>query len=137
MTLFRAVYSSRPFGFDAAILNGILLDARRANTRDGITGALICRGDIYIQWLEGPEDKVRAAFARIRRDDRHVEVRLHVAEPLDARVFGDWTMLHDPAATWIWTQREVADGAVKRTTPEEVTGFFLRLRELGQASCPS
>lgn len=136
MTLFRAVYTSRPFGFDTAILNGILLDARRANTRDGITGALICRGDIYLQWLEGPEDKVRAAFARIRRDDRHVEVRLHVAEPLDARVFGDWAMLHDPAATWIWTQREVADGAAERTTPEEVTGFFLRLRDRGQASGP-
>ncbi|MGP1356797.1 BLUF domain-containing protein [Roseicyclus sp.] len=136
MTLFRAVYTSRPFGFDTAILNGILLDARRANTRDGITGALICRGDIYLQWLEGPEEKVRAAFARIRRDDRHVEVRLHVAEPLDARVFGDWAMLHDPAATWIWTQREVADGAAERTTPEEVTGFFLRLRDRGQASGP-
>jgi hypothetical protein len=53
MTLFRAVYSSRPFGFDSAILNGILVDARRSNERDGITGALICRGDIYLQWLEG------------------------------------------------------------------------------------
>jgi hypothetical protein len=43
-------------------------------------------------------------------------------------VFGDWAMLHDPAATWIWTQKEVADGAVERATPEEITEFFLRLR---------
>ena len=41
MSLFRALYTSRPFGFDTGILNGILLDARRANARDGITGALI------------------------------------------------------------------------------------------------
>jgi hypothetical protein len=128
MTLFRAVYSSRPFGFDQGILNGILLDARQANERDGITGALICRGDIYLQWLEGPQDRVREALARIERDDRHLEVTLHVAEPVTERVFGDWAMLHDPAATWIWSQEEVADGAVARSTPEEVTGFFMRLR---------
>jgi hypothetical protein len=129
MTLFRAVYSSRPFGFDTAILSGILLDARRANERDGITGALICRGDIYLQWLEGPEDKVRDALARIRRDDRHVEMTLLVADPVAERVFGDWAMLHDPAVTWIWSREEIADGAVERSTPEEVMGFFLRLRD--------
>ena len=127
MQLFRAIYSSRPFGFDSGILNGILVDARQANTRDGITGALVCRGDIYLQWLEGPEDKVRDALARIGRDDRHLEVTLHVAEPAPARVFGDWAMLHDPAASCIWTQDEVAAGAVKRATPGEVRDFFLRL----------
>jgi hypothetical protein len=136
MTLFRAVYTSRPFGFDTAILNGILVDARRANERDGITGALICRGDIYLQWLEGPEEKVRDTLARIRRDDRHLEVTLHVAEPVADRVFGDWAMLHDPAATWIWSQEDVAKGAVERSTPEEVIGFFLRLRDQGNGAAP-
>ena len=131
MDLFRTIYSSRPFGFDDATLAGILMDARRLNARDGITGALICRADIYLQWLEGPEDAVRRAMARIARDDRHVELRIHVAEPVPARVFGDWAMLHDPAATWIWSQRQVADGAIDRATPEQITGFFLQLRAAG------
>ena len=134
MDLFRSIYSSRPFGFDAAILDGILADARRANTRDGITGALICREDIYLQWLEGPEDKVRQAVDRIARDDRHLEVRVHVAEPAAERVFGDWAMLDDPAASWIWSQQEVSDDAVERATPEEVTGFFLHLRDRMKAA---
>jgi hypothetical protein len=129
MTVFRAIYTSQPFGFDESILAGILLDARRANLRDGVTGALICRADLYMQWLEGPEDIVRATLARIERDDRHLEVRLHVAQPVPDRVFGAWAMLHDPAATWIWTQKEVAEGAIDRATPEEVTGFFLRLAD--------
>ncbi len=133
MGLFRAIYSSRPFGFDAGVLSGILMDARRANQRDGITGALICRADIYLQWLEGPEDQVRNALARIQRDDRHLEVTLHVAEAVSDRMFGEWAMLHDPAATWIWTQDEVAGGAVDRATPEEITGFFLRLRGISDA----
>jgi Sensors of blue-light using FAD len=137
MSVFRAIYTSRPFGFDASILHGILSEARRANLRDGITGALICRGDIYLQWLEGPEDKVRNTLERIKRDDRHVEVCLHVAEPVAERVFAEWAMLHDPAATWIWSQQEVAADAVERATPEEVTAFFMRLRKTDSAADPA
>lgn len=127
--LFRVVYSSRPFGFDAAILGGILMDARRLNPRDGITGALICRADLYLQWLEGPEAAVRATLARIRRDDRHLEVTLHAEGPVATRTFPDWAMLHDPATTWIWSQAEVAADAIERATEQEVIGFFLRLRD--------
>ncbi|WP_322891483.1 MULTISPECIES: BLUF domain-containing protein [unclassified Yoonia] len=133
MTVFRAIYTSQPFGYDEAILSSILMQARKANARDGITGALICRADIYLQWLEGPEDKVRDAIARISRDDRHLEVKVHVAEPADERVFGAWAMLHDPAKTWIWSQSEIAQGALDRATPEEITGFFLQLAEAGEA----
>jgi hypothetical protein len=133
MDLFRAIYSSQPFGFDSAIISGILMDARRCNTRDGITGALICRADIYLQWLEGPEDQVRKALARIARDDRHLEVTVHLAEPVAERVFGDWAMRHDPAATWIWSQDQIADGAIERAAAEEVTGFFLRLKGAADA----
>jgi len=136
MDLFRAIYTSRPFGFDASILYGILLDARRANNRDGITGALICRGDIYMQWLEGPEEKVRAAIARIKEDDRHLDMQLHVEEPVSERMFAQWAMLHDPAATWIWSQSDIDNGALKRATPEEITGFFMRLREPARTPDP-
>jgi hypothetical protein len=128
MDVFRAIYTSRPFGFDEAILSSILMDARRANVRDGITGAPICRADIYLQWLEGPEVEVRKALERIERDDRHLEMKVHVAEHAAVRAFGAWAMLHDPAATWIWPQSEIADGALERATPDEITSFFLRLR---------
>lgn len=129
MTVFRAIYDSRPFGFDAGGLNTILLHARRANARDGITGALICRADIYLQWLEGPEDRVRAALARIARDDRHVDMVLRVADTLPARMFGAWAMLHDPAVTWLWSPQEVAAGAVARADPAEIVAIFARLRD--------
>jgi hypothetical protein len=59
--LLQLVYASRPFGFDAGTLTAILFDARRCNTRDGITGALICRDDLFLQLLEGPEAAVEAA----------------------------------------------------------------------------
>jgi hypothetical protein len=127
MTVFRAAYSSRPFGFDTAILSGILSDARRLNRRDGITGALICRDDVFLQWLEGPEDRVRACLSRIARDDRHVEMLVHLTETAPARLFPDWQMLHDPAATWIWTPAEVAADIRDRATAAEVRAFFVHL----------
>jgi hypothetical protein len=134
MDLFRAIYTSRPFGFDEAILSGILMDARRANNRDGITGALICRADIYVQWLEGPEEQVRNALKRIERDDRHLEVKVHVAERVPERVFGEWAMLHDPAATWFWSQRDIDDGALDRAIPEEITAFFIQMSQGKQSA---
>ena len=129
MSFYRVIYTSRPFGFDVGTLNGILMDARRLNERDGITGALICRGDIYIQLLEGPEAQVRNTVERIGRDDRHVEMTLHVTQGVPERMFGNWAMLHDPAATWIWSHEEVDAGAAERASPGEVEAFFVQLRD--------
>ncbi len=129
MPLKQIVYASRPFGFDQAMLNGILVDARRANARDDITGALICRGDLYLQMLEGPEAAVTACYERIRKDDRHTEAQRLVDRSIDTRLFPGWAMRDDPANSWIWTIQEVRDGAIERATEDEVLGFFERLAE--------
>jgi hypothetical protein len=129
MPLLQLTYASRPFGFDGATLQGILMDARRCNARDGVTGALICRDDLFLQMLEGPEAAVEATFGRIARDDRHVEVR-----PLTRRVIGDdgrlfaaWSMRDDPAQSWVWSREQVHDGAVERASEGEVMAIFARL----------
>ncbi len=129
MSVYRAIYTSRPFGFDSGTLNSILVHAQRTNPSVGITGALICREDVYLQLLEGPEDEVRKAMERIRRDDRHVEFRIHVEKTVPERMFGKWAMLHDPAATWIWSREEVRNDAIERTTAAEVEGFFQKLSD--------
>lgn len=129
MALVQLIYASQPFGFDDAMLNGILSDARRCNARDDITGALVCRADLYLQYLEGPEAAVEAAFARIAGDDRHLEVTRLVCAPIAARLFPAWAMLDDPARSWMWTQDEVADGAVTRASAAEIVGVFARIAE--------
>lgn len=127
MTLYRTIYASRPFGFDSAMLGGILVGARRNNRRDGLTGALICRADLYLQLLEGPETAVEAAFARIERDDRHVDVERLVAGPIADRLFPAWDMLDDPARSWLWSVDEVASGVLTAATPAAVTQVFERI----------
>lgn len=74
----------------------LLVQARRNNQRDTLTGALIFNGHNFLQLLEGPGDKVDACLAVIRSDPRHsgmVEIRRRAIE---ARAFSEWSMLYDP-----------------------------------------
>lgn len=128
MPLIQLIYASQPFGFDDAMLAGILMDARRYNARDDVTGALIVRGDMYLQFLEGPKPKVEATYDRILQDDRHVNpVRLMHRE-VDERMFPEWSMLDDPAQSWVWSIAEVRGGALERfSAGQEALRFFQRL----------
>ncbi len=121
------IYSSRPFGFDDAALNGILMTARRNNPRDAITGALICRHDLYLQLLEGPQAAVEARYSSIARDDRHLEVVKRVSRPVTERLFPNWAMRDDPARSWMWTAKEISQGVLDRATSAEFINVFVRL----------
>ncbi len=127
MAMIQLIYASRPFGFDAAVLNSILTMARHCNARDDITGALICREDLYLQMLEGPAEMVEAAYARIARDGRHLEISQLVKEPITARLFPQWAMRDDPAKSWMWTAQEVDRGAVEQASRDDVVSVFTRL----------
>jgi hypothetical protein len=122
--MLQLTYASRPFGFDDAMLAGILMDARRCNTRDGITGLLICRADLYLQLLEGPEEMVDAAYRRIAADDRHMELQLLTRRTVTERLFPKWAMRDDPARSWVWTKAEVDAGALDRASEDDVLAVF-------------
>ncbi len=127
MRVLQLVYASRPFGFDANALEAILAVARQRNARDDITGALVCRHDLFMQMLEGPRDKVTACFGRILRDDRHVDVSLLWCGDAKARLFPDWTMREDGWPSWMWSPAALAAGAIANATAEESRQVFVRL----------
>ena len=127
MPVLQLIYASHPFGFDSAILSAILMDARRCNSRDDITGMLICRADLYLQLLEGPSDAVDGAYRRIAADDRHVDLRLLSRQNVEARLFPLWSMQDDPARSWLWSKAEIEAGAFDRATPAEIQAVFHRL----------
>ncbi|MGQ0457522.1 MAG: BLUF domain-containing protein [Hyphomicrobium sp.] len=127
MPLLQLIYVSRPFGFDDLVLSGILATARSNNARDLITGALICREDLYMQLLEGPLDAVTGAYDRIQRDDRHADVELKCQLQAGDRLFPDWAMRHDPARSWMWTREQVSAGAADHATADDVRQIFVRL----------
>lgn len=90
------------------MLAGILSAARRNNPRDGITGALVCRHDVYLQLIEGPEDAIDALYGRILGDDRHTNVELLLAEETSERLFPAWAMLDDEAPSLFWSPQDGA-----------------------------
>ncbi len=122
----QLIYMSEPFGYDSAILSGILAAARRNNPRHGITGALICRHDIYLQLIEGDGEAIDTLFARISDDDRHLAVTLLNRAAVPDRMFPQWAMMHDPARSWLWPSHDVARGAVREATPQALQRVFAR-----------
>lgn len=126
--LTQLIYASKPFGFDSGVLDDILTVSRFNNARDGITGALICRADLYLQLIEGPEAAIALTYARIAADvDRHVDVQPLVSRAINDRMFPKWTMRDDPARSWMWTQEEVLAGAISAASPQQILAVFERL----------
>lgn len=130
----QMIYRSQPFGFDRAMLAGILVDARRNNPGDGITGALICRQDLYLQLIEGPDAAIDALYARITRDDRHDNIVLLLSEIVDRPLFAEWAMLDDEAPSLAWSSDEVEQGALDTASPAALRGVFERLAATARES---
>ena len=127
MKLMQLVYCSQPFGFSLEILSAILVASRANNRKHDITGALICRSDIFLQLLEGPEQQVKNTYDAIQNDDRHVNVYNLINRPVEKRLFPAWAMKDDPVKTWMWSQEDVSNGIVKSLSEREVEEVFLKL----------
>ncbi|WP_199803339.1 BLUF domain-containing protein [Erythrobacter rubeus] len=123
----QLIYHSQPFGFDHAMLAGILVQARHNNRRNDITGALICRRDVYLQLIEGPARAIDALYSQILRDDRHCNIRMVHSETINERIFPEWEMLDDELPTLIWSEAEIEDGAVEKAEPRELHTVFERI----------
>ena len=72
----------------------ILAVSRANNRRDSITGLLYSDGKRFLQVLEGPQDKVTSAFARIKLDSRHRAIVVLSERAIDVPEFGEWDMAH-------------------------------------------
>jgi hypothetical protein len=91
--VFQLVYiSTAREPISETMLESILEASRRNNTRNGITGLLVAGGRRFLQALEGPEQAVLEAFARIKADPRHHAFVLLTGRSVEKRTFGEWAM---------------------------------------------
>ena len=121
------IYYSCPIGFDANSLASILNISRNNNKKNNITGALIYRSDIYLQYLEGPIASVDETFQKIKNDERHKELFALKESVTKRRLFAAWAMREDPIKTWMWTRSDVKKGLVAQLTPEQALSVFEKL----------
>lgn len=130
----QMIYRSEPFGFDSSMLAGILVRAWHNNKRDEISGALICRHDLYLQLIEGPDGAIDALYAKILVDDRHCDIRLLLSDTVEQRIFPEWTMLDDEFPSMAWSPAEISGGALDTATPEALRAVFERIATAARAS---
>lgn len=78
--------------------------------------------------LEGPEEKVLETFDKIKKDDRHLEIEVLLQEKhFKERLFPNWAMKDDPVESWMWSQEEVADGAVQKSSRKKILAIFEKI----------
>lgn len=92
-TLWACLYvSSAAPGLSLAEIDALLIEARRRNEQDGITGVLLFGGGNFMQYFEGPRAAAEALLARLLRDKRHFDMHLIMNDPVEARRFSSWAM---------------------------------------------
>lgn len=78
-------------GFRAAIID-IMAEAQINNSSASITGVLAYDRGRFVQYIEGPPDRIDALIDRLRRDDRHTGFTVRSEGPVETRRFPDWSM---------------------------------------------
>ncbi|WBA44067.1 BLUF domain-containing protein [Hymenobacter canadensis] len=92
-SVYRMLYRSRATHHLSAVqLQELMVQARAKNARLVVSGMLLYSEGMFVQVLEGPEEAVRALYARIEQDPRHTRLQT-VSEGLQpARQFAEWSM---------------------------------------------
>ncbi|QDA35654.1 BLUF domain-containing protein (plasmid) [Paracoccus liaowanqingii] len=92
MQLTRLIYASNHGGIEREGLEDILIKSQANNKQDGITGLLISSDEDFIQLIEGGRTVVAKCFMRIMQDDRHQNIKVLLASPIESRLFSSWDM---------------------------------------------
>lgn len=122
MTTCAVVYASRlvasigPEKFDR-----ILEAAAHFNHLAGVTGLLACDGRRIVQYIEGPEDGVRVAYARICTSSSHTDILELSRGHVDVRMFPAWSM----------RAVSIPAGSLARLTEAQWSGFRINDRSFG------
>lgn len=116
-------------------IQDILTVAEQKNREEGLTGALIYSGSIFVQMLEGSRMGLDAIMQRITNDDRHSAVIVLARDDIEQRQFSDWSMAYQSmkglAAEELYQQigwdnklKKLLDTATQKTTISSLSAVF-------------
>jgi hypothetical protein len=91
--MFFTVYvSSAVQLFSEGELFALLQRCRENNARTDITGMLLYKDGNFMQFLEGPREKVCLLLETIKADARHKSMIVLLQDEHSAREFSEWSM---------------------------------------------
>ncbi|HQU70710.1 MAG TPA: BLUF domain-containing protein [Calditrichia bacterium] len=95
-----AYVSKSQMGFDQSSLDMLAERSNRQNYSLGITGYLCYTGELFLQYLEGPEAEVAGLMERIEDDPRHRVIEVVKLGNIGQRTFPDWSMRYLRKSEW-------------------------------------
>lgn len=91
--LYRLVYTSfRKSNCTDEEIENILASCKKNNPGRDVTGVLIHSENRFIQYMEGPKERVEELYTLKQTDPRHTSVNKRNFEPIKERVFPSWEM---------------------------------------------
>lgn len=94
-TVFQLFYvSSAVPGCSEDQIDSMLKKAREYNKSQGLTGILLFRGGIFLQLLEGDEEKVNRLYEKIAANSLHRNLVKIFAKGGNPPIFSDWSMAY-------------------------------------------
>ena len=73
-------------------LSALVAGAAQFNATVGVTGILLFDGQRFLQYLEGPQEGIEAAFSRVRDAKSHGELMVLANGIVGSRFFPSWSM---------------------------------------------
>ena len=127
------IYVSNPVGFNEKNIKNILETSNINNKKNKVTGCLIYRQDLYLQFLEGPQKELELTYNKILSDKRHTDIQKLSENSTKRRLFTNWAMRGDPLMSSMWTHKDIKDGKVKKLNSNEALKLFEKFsREIDQ-----
>ena len=130
----RVIYVSEKVGSSEKDIADIVEASTQNNPSKEITGCLIEGENSFLQILEGPSDVIKSLYKTISEDNRHTNVKKLCDEPLDTRLFSDWSMKSDNYKQMEWADATLNAGNFVNISTDAARNIFTRISEQGESS---
>ena len=130
----RVIYVSEKVGSSKQDVTDIINASARNNPSKKITGCLLEGKTSFLQILEGPSEAIQILYKTISEDNRHTNVKSLCDEPLETRLFSDWSMRSDNYNRIEWGDAKFNSGSFANISADAAKNIFTRISEQGRST---
>lgn len=91
---YYSAYKNQPTQSSEIIINDILNTSRRNNAMNHITGFLMFKKNVLLQYIEGEEASIEKLMINIMKDPRHCSITFIHNKMISERDFPNWQMYY-------------------------------------------